>query len=240
VDGKWISDRDGSRLDPARACRLGKAWREVDRRQPDKQTLVLYEGEQAVFATLISSGEAGLEDPQHTSATKRGIFGSHQAHHCDDGFGGARRGVRAARRAVRHVLRQGGLRAARRVLARPVRYAKSTGASTSPRRTHGASSSGPSCRAHRLARVLLPLRGTVLFIHPSRRGWPRNLSTTSRTASPRPASWRRASPGACASGPLVNPTRFADEVVLHVVARRAQQQRLPARLASMSRISRSL
>jgi lipoprotein-anchoring transpeptidase ErfK/SrfK len=30
-----------------------------------------------VYATLISTGEAGLEDPEHSTATKRGIFRIH-------------------------------------------------------------------------------------------------------------------------------------------------------------------
>jgi hypothetical protein len=81
VDGKWISDRDGSRLDPARRMpawgKRGEKWMDVNL---SKQTVVLYEGEDAVYATLISSGEAGLEDPQHTTATKRGIFRIHTKH----------------------------------------------------------------------------------------------------------------------------------------------------------------
>ena len=31
-------------------------------------------------ATLISTGEAGLEDPKHSTATKRGIFRIHTKH----------------------------------------------------------------------------------------------------------------------------------------------------------------
>jgi L,D-transpeptidase catalytic domain len=80
-DGKWISDRDASRLDPARRMpawgKNGEKWIDVNL---TKQTLVLYEGEKPVYATLISSGEAGLEDPQHTTATKRGIFRIHTKH----------------------------------------------------------------------------------------------------------------------------------------------------------------
>ena len=81
MGGKWISDRDGSRLDPARRMpkwgKNGERWMDVNL---TKQTVVLYEGEQAVYATLLSSGEAGLEDPQHTTATKRGIFRIHTKH----------------------------------------------------------------------------------------------------------------------------------------------------------------
>jgi hypothetical protein len=81
ADGKWISDQDGSRLDPVRRLpkwgKNGEKWIDVNL---TKQTVVLFEGERAVYATLISSGEAGLEDPQHTTATKRGIFRIHTKH----------------------------------------------------------------------------------------------------------------------------------------------------------------
>jgi lipoprotein-anchoring transpeptidase ErfK/SrfK len=52
----------------------GEKWIDVNL---TKQALVLYEGTKAVYATLVSSGEAGLEDPAHTTATKRGIFRIH-------------------------------------------------------------------------------------------------------------------------------------------------------------------
>jgi hypothetical protein len=80
-DGKWLSDRDGSRLDPARRMpawgKNGEKWIDVNL---TKQTIVLYEGTKPVYATLISSGEAGLEDHKHSTATKRGIFRIHTKH----------------------------------------------------------------------------------------------------------------------------------------------------------------
>ena len=80
-DGRWLSDRDASRLDPARKMPgwavKGERWIDVN---ITKQTLVLYEGTNPVYATLISSGEAGLEDPKSTTATKRGIFRIHGKH----------------------------------------------------------------------------------------------------------------------------------------------------------------
>jgi hypothetical protein len=80
-DGKWISDRDASRLDPARRMpawgKNGEKWLDIN---VTKQTLVAYAGTKAVYATLISTGEAGLEDPEHTTATKRGIFRIHTKH----------------------------------------------------------------------------------------------------------------------------------------------------------------
>jgi hypothetical protein len=80
-DGKWLNDRDGSRLDPARRMpawgKNGEKWIDVNL---TKQTIVLYEGTKPVYATLISSGEAGLEDHEHSTATKRGIFRIHTKH----------------------------------------------------------------------------------------------------------------------------------------------------------------
>lgn len=80
-DGKWISDRHASRLDPAKRMpawgKNGERWLDINL---TKQTLVAYDGTRPVYATLISSGEAGLEDPKHTTATKRGIFRIHTKH----------------------------------------------------------------------------------------------------------------------------------------------------------------
>jgi lipoprotein-anchoring transpeptidase ErfK/SrfK len=81
ADGKYISDQDGSRLDPAKKMpawgKNGERWLDVN---ISKQTLVAYDGTRAVYATLISTGEAGLEDPERTKSTKRGIFRIHTKH----------------------------------------------------------------------------------------------------------------------------------------------------------------
>jgi hypothetical protein len=80
-DGKWLSDRDASRLDPAKKqpgwAVKGERWIDVN---ITKQSLVLYQGTTPVYATLISSGEAGLGDSEKTTATKRGIFRVHSKH----------------------------------------------------------------------------------------------------------------------------------------------------------------
>jgi hypothetical protein len=80
-DGKWIGDRDASWLDAVKKMPAwgvnGEKWIDVNL---TKQTLVLYEGQKPVYATLVSTGEAGLEDPEHTTATKRGIFRIHTKH----------------------------------------------------------------------------------------------------------------------------------------------------------------
>ncbi len=80
-DGQWLSDADASRLDPVKRLpgfgKNGEKWLDVNL---SKQTLVAYDGAQAMYATLISSGEAGLDDPEHSTATKRGIFRIHTKH----------------------------------------------------------------------------------------------------------------------------------------------------------------
>jgi hypothetical protein len=81
ADGLWVSDREASRLDPAKRMpawgKNGERWMDIN---VTKQTLVAYEGTKAVFATLVSTGEAGLGDPEKTKSTKRGIFRIHTKH----------------------------------------------------------------------------------------------------------------------------------------------------------------
>jgi hypothetical protein len=78
VDGKWLNDREAARIEPAKKMPRwgsdGEKWIDVN---ITLQRLVLYEGTRPVYATLVSTGEAGLEDPEHTTATKRGIFRIH-------------------------------------------------------------------------------------------------------------------------------------------------------------------
>lgn len=77
-DGFWVDDRSAGRVDPAKKMpawgKNGEKWIDVN---ITKQVLVAYEGTQAVYATLVSSGEAGLGDPEKTKSTKRGIFRIH-------------------------------------------------------------------------------------------------------------------------------------------------------------------
>ena len=81
-DGLWISDQFSSRLDRAKkfpkwAIGTSGHWIDVS---IGKQTLVAYEGETAVFATVVSTGEAGLEDPETSKSTKTGVFRIHTKH----------------------------------------------------------------------------------------------------------------------------------------------------------------
>ncbi|MFO0590582.1 MAG: L,D-transpeptidase family protein [Polyangiaceae bacterium] len=77
-DGFWVDDRSAGRVDPAKKMpgwgKNGEKWIDVN---ITKQVLVAYEGTKAVYATLVSSGEAGLGDPETSKSTKRGIFRIH-------------------------------------------------------------------------------------------------------------------------------------------------------------------
>ncbi len=52
-------------------AKRGKRWIDVS---IERQMLIAYEGNRAVFATLVSTGRGGLSDPQTTSATVQGTF----------------------------------------------------------------------------------------------------------------------------------------------------------------------
>jgi hypothetical protein len=77
-DGGYVDDRHAGRVDPAKKMpgwgKNGEKWIDIN---ITKQVLVAYEGTKAVYATLVSSGEAGLDDPETTKSTKRGIFRIH-------------------------------------------------------------------------------------------------------------------------------------------------------------------
>jgi lipoprotein-anchoring transpeptidase ErfK/SrfK len=81
TEGDWVDDQHAGRIDPAKKMpawgKNGEKWIDIN---ITKQVLVAYEGEKAVYATLISSGEAGLDDPEKSRATKRGIFRIHTKH----------------------------------------------------------------------------------------------------------------------------------------------------------------
>jgi lipoprotein-anchoring transpeptidase ErfK/SrfK len=81
TDGDYVDDRHAGRVDPAKKmpkwAKDGEKWLDVN---ITKQVLVAYEGEKAVYVTLVSTGEHGLDDPDKTRATKRGIFRIHTKH----------------------------------------------------------------------------------------------------------------------------------------------------------------
>ena len=81
TDGLWLSDRYVSRVDGVKKmpkwAKEGERWIDVS---IAKQVLLAYDGTQPAYATLISSGEAGLEDPETSKSTARGIFRIHTKH----------------------------------------------------------------------------------------------------------------------------------------------------------------
>jgi lipoprotein-anchoring transpeptidase ErfK/SrfK len=75
ADERWVKDADvGMVVKPGTwptAAKKGEKWIEVDL---SEQVLVLWEGDKAVFATLVSTGKPALGDPEKTTATPRGQF----------------------------------------------------------------------------------------------------------------------------------------------------------------------
>lgn len=74
-DKRWLNQLDvGLALPPASwpvDAEKGKKWIEIS---IANQTLVLWEGKRPIYVTLVSSGQAGIDDPKKTTATVRGVF----------------------------------------------------------------------------------------------------------------------------------------------------------------------
>jgi hypothetical protein len=82
TEGFYVDDRHASRVDAAKRwpkwAQQGAKWLDVNL---TKQVLVAYEGQKMVYATLVSSGEDGLADPETAKrATIRGIYRIHTKH----------------------------------------------------------------------------------------------------------------------------------------------------------------
>ncbi len=79
--GGWIRDDQLVLVEP---LSLAPSWVEPGRRWIDvsilRQTLVAYSGTEAVFATLVSTGKAGLSDERGAPATIKGTFTIHTKH----------------------------------------------------------------------------------------------------------------------------------------------------------------
>ena len=80
-DGKWLSERSVAMVrtlvKPPKWAKDGERWIDVNL---SKQLLTLYDGTSPVYATIVSTGEAGLADHQGTTATKQGSFRIHSKH----------------------------------------------------------------------------------------------------------------------------------------------------------------
>ncbi|WP_370865969.1 L,D-transpeptidase family protein [Chondromyces apiculatus] len=74
-DKQFLSELDvGLAIAPdtwPEAAEKGEKWIEVSIKN---QTLVLWEGKRPIYATLVSTGQAGMGDPKTTTATVRGVF----------------------------------------------------------------------------------------------------------------------------------------------------------------------
>lgn len=81
TDGSWVAASSllvpEPREDPSGYARSGRKWIDISIR---KQLLVAYEGTKPVYATLVSTGRGGMEDPEVTLATARGVFTIHSKH----------------------------------------------------------------------------------------------------------------------------------------------------------------
>jgi lipoprotein-anchoring transpeptidase ErfK/SrfK len=79
--GEWIRDERLVRIEPDSEMPTwatpGRSWLRVS---ISKQTLVAYEGDKPVYATLVSTGVDGLGDPETTRSTVRGQFLIHTKH----------------------------------------------------------------------------------------------------------------------------------------------------------------
>lgn len=74
-DKRWLHQLDvGLAVPPAtwpEDAEKGKKWIEIS---ITNQTLVMWEGKRPIYVTLVSTGQAGMEDPKKTTATVRGVF----------------------------------------------------------------------------------------------------------------------------------------------------------------------
>lgn len=77
-EGDYIDDKAASKVEPLKRspgwATKGEKWIDIN---VSKQLLTAYEGETPVYATLVSTGEAGLGDPETTKSTRLGIFRIH-------------------------------------------------------------------------------------------------------------------------------------------------------------------
>ena len=79
--GDWLRDERLIRIEPEPTmpswATPGRSWLHVS---ISKQTLVAYQGERPIYATLVSTGVDGLGDPETTRSTVRGQFLIHTKH----------------------------------------------------------------------------------------------------------------------------------------------------------------
>ncbi|HEY3235417.1 MAG TPA: L,D-transpeptidase [Polyangiaceae bacterium] len=81
ADGSYVADAALRVIEPRKSfpsfATGTRKWIDISIRH---QTLVAYVGEHPVYATLVSTGRAGLLDPEKTESTPRGTFMVHAKH----------------------------------------------------------------------------------------------------------------------------------------------------------------
>jgi hypothetical protein len=74
-DGGWVKSEDTIKIDPPKSwpayANKGEKWIDIS---IARQSLVAYEGQKPVYATLVSTGRDGLGDPESSHATIRGLY----------------------------------------------------------------------------------------------------------------------------------------------------------------------
>jgi lipoprotein-anchoring transpeptidase ErfK/SrfK len=80
-DGGFVRSSDLVRVDPPKSwpafANKGEKWIDVS---IAKQALVAFDGQKAVYVTLVSTGRDGLGDPETSHATVRGVYRIHTKH----------------------------------------------------------------------------------------------------------------------------------------------------------------
>ena len=80
-DGRWLKASElgvvEAPAEPPPAAKAGQKWIDIS---IDNETLVLWEGQKPVYATLVSAGQDGMKDPKTTKSTVRGVFHIRQKH----------------------------------------------------------------------------------------------------------------------------------------------------------------
>lgn len=80
-DGAWVKAEDVLRIDVPKSwpafANKGEKWIDIS---VARQSLVAYEGQKPIYATLVSTGRDGLGDPDSSYATVRGVYRIHTKH----------------------------------------------------------------------------------------------------------------------------------------------------------------
>lgn len=80
-DSGWVRAEDVIRIDAPKSwpafANKGEKWIDIS---IARQSMIAFEGQKPVYATLVSTGRDGLGDPESTHATIRGVYRIHTKH----------------------------------------------------------------------------------------------------------------------------------------------------------------